>query len=339
MDQIKQMFQKGSMQKLAVVAVLGIILYFVRDLFNMILLTFLFAYIIESVHMFVVKQVRKFMPIKDGIVIVLIYVLLIVTLVLVLYKYIPIAITQGTSMVKQIAKIDIKQTFGDNAVSNYAVEAIKNLDLQSYTTSAFDYSITFAKNVGTWSLNLFLAIVLSLFFVTEKTSIKKFLDKVDDSKIGIGWIYLKSIGRNFLNSFGKVIQAQLIIASVNAVLSAIALTAFGFPDVLVLGIMIFVLGLVPVAGVIISLIPLCMIAFQIGGVNKIIWVLAMVAILHALESYVLNPKLMSEKTKLPVFFTFMILIVAEHFMGTWGLLLGIPLFMFIMDLLGVKTQD
>lgn len=113
----------------------------------------------------------------------------------------------------------------------------------------------------------------------------------------------------------------------------------GFHQLLGLGIMIFSLGLIPVAGVIISLIPLSIIAFKLGGVMKVIYVLIMVAVLHALEGYVLNPKFMSVNTKLPVFFTFVILIVSEHYMGIWGLLLGIPLFMFILDLLNVRVVE
>jgi len=52
----------------------------------------------------------------------------------------------------------------------------------------------------------------------------------------------------------------------------------------------------------------------------------------------LNPKLMSAKIELPIFFTFIILIVSEHFLGVWGLLVGIPLFMFLLDLLDVKLE-
>ncbi len=61
--------------------------------------------------------------------------------------------------------------------------------------------------------------------------------------------------------------------------------------------MIFVLSLIPVAGVIISLVPLCLIAFNIGGLAKVVSVLIMVAVIHCIESYILNPKLMSSKTK------------------------------------------
>lgn len=62
----------------------------------------------------------------------------------------------------------------------------------------------------------------------------------------------------------------------------------------------------------------------------------MIILLHGLESYVLNLKFMSDKTELPVFIVFAILIVSEHFMGVWGLLIGIPLFIFILDILNVN---
>ncbi len=62
----------------------------------------------------------------------------------------------------------------------------------------------------------------------------------------------------------------------------------------------------------------------------------MICIVHAVETYILNPKLMSNRTKLPVCFVFIILLVGEHYLGVWGLLIGVPIFMFLMDILGVK---
>jgi len=47
---------------------------------------------------------------------------------------------------------------------------------------------------------------------------------------------------------------------------------------------------------------------------------------------------MSSKTDLPVFFTFIVLIFSEHFFGVWGLIVGIPIFIFLLDLLEVKSD-
>ncbi len=77
-----------------------------------------------------------------------------------------------------------------------------------------------------------------------------------------------------------------------------------FPQLLSLSIMVFVLGLIPVAGVIISCIPLVLIAYSVGGFQDVVYILITVVIVHAIETYILNPKLMSSKTNLPVFYTF-----------------------------------
>lgn len=134
-----------------------------------------------------------------------------------------------------------------------------------------------------------------------------------------------------------MIEVQFLIALVNSILSTIFLWIFGFPNLFALAIMIFLLGLVPVMGVIVSLVPLCAIAFKIGGVVKIIYVLVMVAVVHAVETYFLNPKFMSNKTHLPIFYTFMILLVSEHFLGVWGLIVGVPIFMFLLDIMEVPV--
>ena len=142
-------------------------------------------------------------------------------------------------------------------------------------------------------------------------------------------------GGNFCKTFGKVMKVQLIIALVNSALSMIGLKFIGFEAIVPFGVMIFVLGLIPVAGVIISLFPLCIMAFNIGGIIKIVEVCIMVCVLHAIEAYILNPKLMSAKTRLPVCFVFIILLVGEHYMGVWGLIMGVPIFIFIMSMFDV----
>ena len=48
---------------------------------------------------------------------------------------------------------------------------------------------------------------------------------------------------------------------------------------------------------------------------------------------------MSAKTNLPVFYTFMILIFSEHFLGIWGLIIGIPIFIFLLDVLDVNNDE
>lgn len=269
----------------------------------------------------------------------ILYIIIIAVIVLVFYNYVPIIIRETTNIINQAT--DVYNTVNDSdfgALGKYIQPILDKFDIGSYTKQGLSYLIEFAKSFGKVSLNLFLAFVLSLFFVLEKKTIKKFGKKFEKSKLATMYGYFVYYGNNFLNSFGKVIKAQILIAMVNAILSSIALAIMGFPNLMTLGVMIFVLSLIPVAGVIISLVPLSLIAFNINGFTEVIYVILMVIVIHCIESYFLNPKLMSSKTKIPIFFTFIILIVSGDFMGTWGLLLGIPLFMFVLDVFEVKVS-
>ncbi len=159
------------------------------------------------------------------------------------------------------------------------------------------------------------------------------------SRISFIYDYWITFGGNFCNTFGKVMKVQVTIALINSIISIILLTILGFPQVMSLGVMIFLLGLIPVAGVAISLIPLSIIAFNIGGISKVVAVILMVLLIHGLEAYILNPKLMSDKTELPVCFVFIILLVGEHYMGVWGLLIGVPIFIFLLNAMKVNYSD
>jgi predicted PurR-regulated permease PerM len=48
---------------------------------------------------------------------------------------------------------------------------------------------------------------------------------------------------------------------------------------------------------------------------------------------------MSRTSKMPVFYTFLVLLISEHFFGTWGLIIGIPLTMFLLDMLDVIPTE
>ena len=86
------------------------------------------------------------------------------------------------------------------------------------------------------------------------------------------------------------------------------LSILHMPQLLAVAIMIFILSLVPVAGVIISTVPLSILGYAVGGIKDVVTILILLLIVHTIETYVLNPKLMSSKTELPIFYTFVVLL-------------------------------
>ncbi|MHB8072216.1 AI-2E family transporter [Desulfosporosinus fructosivorans] len=333
--EFKNFLQSDLFRKmLSLLLLLGIIIS-IKPMMNLLLLTFMFSFILYGIQNYLFHKIIKLIPINRTGITFTIFIILASAIVFFIYRYIPILTKQLMFIGIQLSNFDINSY--EDAINPQIREAIST-NIQSYITEAGTYLIQSVTNIWRFSLNIFLALILSLFLILEKDKTIKFLNRFEDSKVGFIYTYYKKLGRNFVNSFAKVMETQILISFINSLVSAFFLSMMGFHQVIGLGFMIFILGLIPVAGVLISLIPLSIIAFKLGGVIKVLYILGMIVVLHALEAYFLNPKLMSMKTKLPVFFTFIILIMAEHFMGVWGLLFGIPLFLFFLDLIDVDSQ-
>jgi predicted PurR-regulated permease PerM len=333
MELIIDFFKREGTKRFIILASVCLFLYLVRSILNLFLLTFIFTYLMYRIQNFLVAILRRFVRVQQRIIAVLLYVILTALLVLTLYYYIPVTIHETNKLISMAQ--EFFKNPPDNVVVTYFINLVKDVDFSGFTGRGFDLAFKYVTNIG----NVLLALLLSLFFLLEKGRIFKFTVKFKTSRVSGIYNEIERFGKKFTQSFGKVLEAQFLIAFINSILSVIALSIVQFPQMFALGIMIFFLGLIPVAGVIISLIPLTIIAFSYGGVKMVLYVLVMIAVLHALEAYILNPKLMSSKTDLPVFYTVIILIVSEHFFGVWGLIIGIPVFIFLLDMLDVNVKD
>ncbi|MDB3829054.1 AI-2E family transporter [Clostridioides difficile] len=336
MEDNKGLARDSSKYKIVSISVVVIILITFWYMLNMVLLTFIMTFIFYNLLVATRKRIKKFssLNIPDSLIIIVLYALFAILLVLISYAVVPIIIVQLTELSRVFSDFDVNQFAQSLGPKLYPI--VSKLDFNKYISQAGLLIASTATKVGSFGVNILLAFLLSLLLLLEKNEIKNFGDKLSNSKISFIYNSLVFFGKSFVKNFGEVMKVQVMIAFINSVVSMIFLGFMGFPQIWALGFMIFVLGLIPVAGVIVSLIPLTVIAFNTGGITKVFGVLLMICIVHAVETYILNPKLMSNRTKLPVCFVFIILLVGEHYLGVWGLLIGVPIFMFLMDILGVK---
>lgn len=348
METLFAFLKKPYVRRMLIFVCIVAILIWLRNMLSVFLLTFMFIYLGNSAERLVSRLILKLFRrrIDPRVVVVGLYALVILALVLLLWTYIPMIVLQIRELVSDTDKyVSAMQTTGSSGSgSAFSLPSMlqfvtSHVDVSKYMESGGTSIAKFVTNIGTAGFNIFLSLVLSLFFLLGKPSVRAFLRQFKDSKLH--WMYedMRYFARKFSNSFGAVIQTQLLISAINTLISMVVLSIMGFPSVFGLAAMIFVLGLVPVAGVFISLVPLCLIGYVTGGISRVIWVIVLIAVLHALEGYVLNPKLMSNKTELPVFVTFLVLLIAEHVIGLWGLVIGLPIAVFLLDILEVLPQD
>jgi predicted PurR-regulated permease PerM len=326
---INKLFQSSGFKRILIFAFISIVIYALKDMINLILFTFIFTFLMDRLVIFISRKI----PLNRKILVVTSYATIVGLLSYGLVKYLPMIVGEITALIKQLTAFYTSKH--DNMILNYIVSRVEEIQISSYLERGFTFLITYFTDISTFGLQILIALLMSLFFLLEKPRLIEFTKKFKTSKIASIYAEIEFFSSKFVRTFGKVIEAQLIIAVVNCILTTIALWILGFPQLGGLSIMIFFLGLIPVAGVIISLIPLTIIAYSIGGLITVLYVFIAIMIIHGIEAYILNPNLMSSKTNLPVFYTFLVLIFSEHFFGVWGLILGIPIFVFILDVLEV----
>lgn len=333
MDTIMDFFQKKGIKRFFIFALILFILFSVRSMMNLILLIFIFSFLMNGLTEFAMKRIK----INRTILVLFLYAVIISLLTIGIVNYLPIITTEISQLIRQISNFSIDSY--DNPVFDYIGSIITGNQITSYLENGFQFLLKSLTDISKTSVQVLIALLLSLFFLIEKPRLISFTNKFKESKIAPFYREIEYFGSKFSRTFGKVIEAQFIIALINTFLTVIILLILGFPQILGLAIMIFFLGLIPVAGVIISLIPLTLIAFTIGGFLKVFYMFVAIMVIHAIEAYILNPKLMSSKTNLPVFYTFVVLIFSQHFFGVWGLITGIPVFVFLLEILDVTIVD
>ncbi|MDF4006888.1 AI-2E family transporter [Limosilactobacillus fermentum] len=324
--------KKQELRRLVVLLVIVLVLYEARSLMNTILLTFIFTYLI--VHW--VRLVQRWIPrVPVTLVVLLSYLLLILGLFYVVTDYVPMLVNQLVKMTNSL--ITFYQSADMHWLMKYLNQFVSSSTLATQARHGVTLAVTTLTNFWTLLVAVAMSVILSFFYTIELRQMNEF-SKTFLSSQHLSWFFkdLDFFGKKFVNTFGVVLEAQFFIALTNTALTMIALFFMKMPQIFALGLMVFIMSLVPVAGVIISLVPLSMVGYSVGGIRYIVYLIIVILVIHMIESYVLNPKFMSSRTELPIFYTFVVLLVSEHLFGVWGLIVGVPIFTFLLDIVGVK---
>jgi predicted PurR-regulated permease PerM len=150
------------------------------------------------------------------------------------------------------------------------------------------------------------------------------------SRLQYAYNELVPIVTDFGSVLGKSFEAQGLIALVNTTLTTAGLVILSVPGVGFLSVVTLVCSFIPVAGVFISTLPMLILALSEYGAAKALAVVVMVIIVHLVEAYVLNPQIYSAHLHLHPFLVLVVLYVAEHLYGIGGLLMAVPVSVYLL---------
>lgn len=322
------------LRRFVVLAILILVIYLSRSFITIALLTFIFTYLSSKI----VKLLNHYLKLPHAAATIGLYLVAVFLLYLLFSKYATILAQQAIQTYNSLLHFYRHAEFDSTGVSSYLSNYFETHNWQDKLESGAGIIFQQLQNVGRIAISFFLSFLLSFFFMIEKERTFQFSRHFLSSDYAWFFQDVYYFAKIFTETFGVVLEVQLVIALVNTAITTAGLALIGFGQLPSLAIMIFILSLIPVAGVIISFIPLTLIAYSINGLQTVVYVLLLILAVHMVESYILNPKLMSSRTKLPIFYTFVILLLSERFLGVWGLIVGIPIFTFFLEVIHVQIK-
>lgn len=209
-----------------------------------------------------------------------------------------------SELINSIQNIDIKQYFKLDKILEYAKSAI------SLVTSIVD---------------IFVAFIVSVYILSERTQIYKFLKRL--GKASLEDKTYKNIDKYFNNTndiFFGFISSQLLDAVIVGILTTIAMSFMGIKYAPLLGFFIGLFNIIPYVGAIIAVVISALITLITGGLTQAIWMIIIVTILQQLDANIINPKIVGQSLKISPLLVIFAITVGGAYFGMIGMFLAVP---------------
>jgi predicted PurR-regulated permease PerM len=311
----------------------GFLIYIMRDLFGLVFITFVLSFVSHSVSRFFthVLRVRRRRLVVCGI-----YAALLLAIATFIVMGFPRILAEARDFTLQLPQsVDkVEQNIDSFIESNpsfrpFLEKAQENITLDALVSRGWTWGRSFIAKGWQYVSWFFVAILFSFLIVFELPELmQKFrslrftrLNAIYDETVSSVIQFGKVVGENF--------KAQIYISAINTAFTFAGLTLIGTGMTALLSVVVFACGLVPVMGVFISSVPIMLVAINTGGPSMLTYVLILIVVIHAIEAYVLNPRIVSSVFHVNPVITLIILYVAHGLMGMWGMFLGVPISVYI----------
>ncbi len=343
-----------KLEKWAIWIALIAILFLLRHLFPIFFLTFVLSYIGNTA---VNALTRRFRRRKVNVAVV--YLVFFSVLTGVGLVVVPRMLSEAKSLARQyIATEAARESGGETFLQREAREAVDTLiigiageetfagfrESDAYTTiigrlennlrqisARVTGEVTaFANDAVVFLFQFVLSIIFSFLLIWDLPKTRERLQRYRTGRTADIYREIVPGLSAFSTMLGRAFEAQSVVAVVNALLSAIVFIALGLPSIALLAMIVFVCSYIPVLGMFLSTLPAAFLALRIGGIPHVLWLIAAILVIHAIEAYMLNPLIYGRHLRLHPLAVLVILVIAEHVVGVWGLLLGVPVAAFLV---------
>ena len=204
------------------------------------------------------------------------------------------------------------------------LHVVRDLE-KNVTASLTENPLAIGQSVLGYASSFLLSLLFSFLIVLDLPKLRRGIQGLSTTKIGFIYNEVADNIAGFGRVLGRALEAQLFIAVCNTILTAIGIWMMGLPNILVLSTIVFFCSFIPVVGTFISSTPICLLALQAGGVTSMLLAILLICVIHAVETYILNPQIYGHHMHMNPVLVLIVLTIGGKLFGVWGLVLGIPI--------------
>lgn len=188
------------------------------------------------------------------------------------------------------------------------------------------------NNVLTFCLHALLSLGLSFMIIWEMPHIRRGLASVKGTRVEPLFDEIAPTMARLGQTIGIAFSAQFLIASIDAGLAFVALWWVGLGSSAVfLSLVVLICCLIPYIGVFFAAPPVLLLAIKEGGFSMAFKAGMGLLVIHELEAWLLSPWILGEFLRLSPILIVAVLCIAEPLFGIWGLLLGVPVAVYLIN--------
>ncbi|MEQ1500392.1 MAG: AI-2E family transporter [Parcubacteria group bacterium] len=335
----------GTIAKAIVIGLLFFMLFILKDLVLVVLMSIVIASAVEpGAQWFIKRGVPRLFSI------ILIYLMVAACIVVAVFFLLLPLLSDSTEFLRNSTTY-----FNVNVISNSIAnnEFLSSQPFVSGLTNTFNLdqviaqinsitgSITsnaFGTVTGIFGgiLSFFLIVVLSFYLAVEEDGVGKFLKAITTIRHEK---YVVSLWMRSQKKIGLWMQGQLVLAIIIGMLVYLGLLIINVPNALLLATLAAAFEIIPLFGPILASIPAIMISFVSGGLPLALIVIGLYVIVHQFENQLIYPLVVKKVVGVSPVVSIIALAMGWQLAGFIGIILSVPIAAVLMEFFNDLERD
>jgi predicted PurR-regulated permease PerM len=179
-------------------------------------------------------------------------------------------------------------------------------------------------------MSFILIVVISFYLAVQEDGVTNFLRIVTPAKHEP---YILDLWKRSQRKIGLWMQGQLLLSVIITILTFLGLSILGVDNAFLLAILAGVFELIPVFGLLLSLIPAVGVALIQGGFALGLLVLGLYLIVQQFENQLIHPLVVKKIVGIPALVAILAIIIGAQIAGFLGILISVPVAAILMEYL------